>query len=178
MSMLKIERDIRTMNEQRRTVLVVDHMQSCKIIDQQTGRTRTKSIKFLKDVSKILYNLGGCDSRIELCLSRAGGNNRLNTTLPCNGRTAEKYYKASDGASRIEFGSMGSIETSKELVVCHGWECRKIGVILKILERNVRIVTICDGVTSSYKNMSRKVKLWRRFTCTRGKRQKMRYCDG
>ena len=43
----------------RRGPRFVDHMQRCKIIDQQTGWTRSESAEFVKEETKTFDNLGG-----------------------------------------------------------------------------------------------------------------------
>ena len=61
----------------------VDHIERSNIVDQQTSWTRTERIKFRQYIAKILDDLGSGNGRIEFSLRRTGGDDRLNSALPC-----------------------------------------------------------------------------------------------
>ena len=67
----------------------VDHCNGGFIVNVQQGWTFLQSIKFLKNIAEIFGSLGTSNSSVKLGFSRAGGDNGLDTTLPCDGSTAE-----------------------------------------------------------------------------------------
>ena len=68
----------------------VDHHNDSSIIDIQRGQTFLQGIKFFNNITEILGGLGTSNSSIELGLNQAGGDNRLDTTFPCDSCTAQK----------------------------------------------------------------------------------------
>ena len=115
----------------------VDHIERSNIVNQQTGWTRTEGIKCRQHVAKILDDLGSSDGRTKFSLGRTGGDDRLNSTFPCDRGTTEEDYEASNRSTAKEFSTMGGIKASKELVMSHGREKRKIRIVFEELEGNI-----------------------------------------
>ena len=67
----------------------VAHRTGSIIVDVQRCRTFSQGIEFCKNISEILGGFGGSDFCVELCLCQDAGNNKLDTTLPCDVGTAK-----------------------------------------------------------------------------------------
>jgi hypothetical protein len=70
--------------------VLIDHIQCGQIVDQQARRARSKSAEFLQHITKVFGYLSSGNCRVKLSLGGTGGNNWLDTTLPCNSSTAEE----------------------------------------------------------------------------------------
>ena len=81
---------------------LIDHMESCHVVNEQTCQARLKSIKCCENIAKILGNLPTSHRQMELCFSQIGGNHSFNATFPRNSSKAEEHNKSSYGVTGLD----------------------------------------------------------------------------
>ena len=112
----------------------VDHRFCSLIVDVQQGWCRGQSIKFKEDISKVFCNLTTGHAQVELCFSRTGSNEWLNTALPCNSSTAKEEDKSSDRSTHLEISSMSRIKGTNQLVTKKDREWWQVRIFIKEIE--------------------------------------------
>ena len=100
----------------RRRTTFVDHGNGGLVVNKHGACTRVNSLQFLPYIAKVFDGLRARNGGIELSFSRAGANDGLDSTLPCNGSMAEEEGIASHGSLRLEFGCMGGIKEADQFI--------------------------------------------------------------